>query len=348
MLDWFYLSVGVVVAGQVVGCCCCLGWAGLLLAVLAIIRFVIIPVDCDATLWFYEHFGRPIESLRGQVVWITGASTGIGAALALRLARAGVKLAISARSAQKLEEVKQACVDTGGVEGDDVLVVPLDMTHYHQQQAAFDTVLTHFGQLDILVSNAGRTQRANWEDIELDVDKALFDVNVFSLVSLTRIVLRYFLNRGRGHLAVTSSAAGKIGVAISATYTASKHALHGYFECLRQEKSGSGVSVSMVCPGPVDSNLLNICFTDRMNKALGQERTGRMMSSERCSQLFAVTLANQLSEVWISEQPVLSLFYAFQYFPSTVRGIFRLVPANLFKQLRDGCDVMKDQAKERK
>ncbi|KAK3883405.1 hypothetical protein Pcinc_012280 [Petrolisthes cinctipes] len=349
MVDWFYVVAGVVVVCQVVLGCCCLCSAALVLATLAVLRFAIIPADCDATLWFYQKFGHPVEKLRGQVVWITGASSGIGAALAVRLAKAGVRLVISARSTQGLEEVKRLCVATGGVKDEDVLVLSLDMTHYHLHQSSFDTVISHFGQLDILVCNAGRSQRANWVDIDTEVDKALFDVNVFSLISLSRIAVRYFFQRGRGHVAVTSSTAGKLGAPQSASYTASKHALHGYFETLRTEHGGRGVNISMICPGPVKSSLLTRCFTDKLDKKLVKERKDqRMMSSERCAELFAITLANSLSEVWIALQPVLSFYYILQYFPDMMKWVLAMIPTKFLMKLRDGHDVMQSQAKQEK
>ncbi|XP_068238372.1 uncharacterized oxidoreductase SSP1627 [Palaemon carinicauda] len=202
------------------------------------------------------------KSLKGQVVWITGASSGIGEYLAVRLAKVGVRLALSARSVENLERVKQRCIETGGVTNDDVLILPLDMIQYDQHQPSFDSVLKHFGELDILVSNAGRSQRGRWEMIDSAVDREIFELNVFSLISLSRIVTRYFLKRGRGHHAVTSSTAGKLGAPLSASYTGSKHALQGYFECLRMEKAGI-VDVTMFCPGPVDSNILKNSFTEQ-------------------------------------------------------------------------------------
>ncbi|KAG0713144.1 Dehydrogenase/reductase SDR family member 7 [Chionoecetes opilio] len=102
---------------------------------------------------------------------------------------------------------------------------------------------------------------------------------------------------------------------MSGTYTGAKHALHGYFESLRTEKMGQGLHVTLVCPGAVESNLADVCFTERPGECLGEKRIGKMMSGERCGELFAFALANRLPEVWIAQQPVLLLTYLYQYLP---------------------------------
>lgn len=108
----------------------------------------------------------------------------------------------------------------------DILVLPLDVSDIKSHQGLFDEVIEAFGNLDILVNNAGRSQRAIWEDIEIEVDRNLFELNVFGMINLSRIAVKYFLSKGQGHIAVTSSTAGIIGAPFSGSYTASKHAIH--------------------------------------------------------------------------------------------------------------------------
>lgn len=117
-------------------------------------------------------------------------------------------------------------ITDGKIKDADILILPMDVTEIECHQRMFDHVLDTFGKLDILVNNAGRSQRALWEDIEIEVDRGVFEVNVFGPIHLTRIAVKYFLTRGEGHVAVTSSIAGIIGVPFSASYTAAKHALH--------------------------------------------------------------------------------------------------------------------------
>lgn len=163
--------------------------------------------------------------MKGKIVWITGASSGIGKALAIKLAEHNVKLCISARRTDRLEEVKKNCLKVGKrLQPNDVLVLQMDMTDIDGQQKCFDQVVKHFGEIDVLVNNAGRSQRALFKDIELDVDKELFELDVFSTINLTRIYVRHF--GGKGHVAVTSSTLGFISAPNSASYTAAKHAIH--------------------------------------------------------------------------------------------------------------------------
>lgn len=337
-MDWFYIAAGCVGITQLVLDC----WTWIqtfkILGFLAFLRYVILPADCDLTLFLFKHFGKPVESLEGRVIWITGASSGIGKALAIRLAKAKVRVVLSARSVENLNEVKQKCIEAGGLEEKDVLVLPLDMVQYDQHQSAFDKVIEHFGELDILVCNAGRSQRGRWEMIDLEVDRELFELNVFSLIALSRRVVKYFLQKGKGHVVVTSSTAGKLGAPMSGSYTASKHALQGYFDCLRVEKAGCGLDITMFCPGPVDSNLLKVCFTEEKGKELGQERKGKRMSAERCADLFAISIANKLLEVWVADQPVLTMYYLNQFIPSLMKCALQVLPLKAIMKLRDGRD----------
>lgn len=113
-----------------------------------------------------------------------------------------------------------------GASEDSILVLPMDMLDINSHQNKLDTVVKKYGRLDILVNNAGRSQRASWEETDLEVDRQLFELNVFSIVALSRIAVRYFKKTSKGHIAVTSSTAGLIPVPFSGSYTGSKHALH--------------------------------------------------------------------------------------------------------------------------
>jgi short-subunit dehydrogenase len=165
-------------------------------------------------------------------VWITGASSGIGRELAKVLATNGVKLVLSARNLRELEFTKEECLSLsqGKLKPDDVLVIPLDMLKFAYHQDSLNRVISHFRALDILVNNAGRSQRAEWNKIDINVDRELFELDVFSVVHLTRLAVTYFeQNSIAGQLAVTSSTAGLIGAPNSASYTGAKHALHVIF-----------------------------------------------------------------------------------------------------------------------
>lgn len=163
------------------------------------------------------------------MVWITGASSGIGKYLAIVLARNGVRLCLSARREAELEAVKELCLraSNGSLAANDVMVMKMDMLDISQHQHYFDRVVKHFGHVDVLVNNAGRSQRALWQDIELIVDRELFELDVFAVVNLSRCYIKYLLAKNMlGHIAVTSSGAGLLGVPMSGSYVGAKHALH--------------------------------------------------------------------------------------------------------------------------
>lgn len=167
--------------------------------------------------------------MKGKVVWITGASSGIGRELAKVLAKNGVKLVLSSRNATELEAVKKECLTLSEkkLDQNDVLVLPLDLLDFSKHRSAFNWVTSHFGELFCLVNNAGRSQRAEWNKIDIQVDRELFELDVFSAVNLSRLAVTYFeQNNINGQLAVTSSTAGLIGAPDSGSYTGAKHALH--------------------------------------------------------------------------------------------------------------------------
>jgi len=249
-----------------------------------------------------------------------------------------VKLVLSARREHELERVKKNCIHIGkNLTEKDVLVLPMDMVAVEEHKVYFQRVIDHFGQLDVLVNNAGRSQRANWEDIDLAVDKEMFDLNVFSVLSLSRIALQYFMKQNKGQIVVTSSLAGVIAVPYSASYAAAKRAIHGYFDSLRLEKMLSNITVTLLCPGPVFSGILEESFTGKPGEKFGKpmEATDRRMTGERCGHLCAVAIANKLGEAWMALPPILSLVSFIAYFPNAGSLVMRFLGPKFFLKVRD-------------
>ncbi|RZF40449.1 hypothetical protein LSTR_LSTR013911 [Laodelphax striatellus] len=293
--------------------------------------------DCDLGLLWAERFGEKLDTFKGKVVWITGASSGIGEHLAIVLAKHGAKLILSARSEENLLRVQQRCIAEAQAYQGDIAILPLDVTDFSKHEQCFQKAIHQFGKLDILVNNAGRSQRAVWEDIDVEVDKQLFTLNVFGAVALARKAIRHFNDQGSGHLVVTSSLAGVIPAPFSASYTGSKFALHGYFNCLRNEKLGSNLAITLLCPGPVFSNFLNEAFTNTPGEKFGQKvsATDRRMSAERCATLSAIAIANKLDEVWMALFPVLHFTYIVVNWPYLTSKIMKLIGPQLFQKMRD-------------
>jgi short-subunit dehydrogenase len=187
---------------------------------------------------------------RDQVVWITGASSGIGEALAHALGRRGARLILSARRAGCLAALRREL---------DVperhLELPLDLAAAQSLPAAVERALAHAGRIDVMVHNAGISQRSLVAETALTVDRRLLEVNFFGTVALTKALLPSMLAGGGGRFVVVTSLVGKIGTPLRSGYAASKHALHGFFDSLRAELWDRGVRVTLVCPGFIRTEL---------------------------------------------------------------------------------------------
>lgn len=324
MMDWYIILVLSIV---------------LFLLVLFLVQIVrLFCADCDLQLQWAEKFGKSTGVLVKKVVWITGASSGIGEYLAYELAKAGACLILSARREQELERVKKECLTYGTLMDDEVLVLPLDMLKYELHKPAFEEVLSRFHKVDILINNAGRSQRALWVETDLEVDRQMLELNVLSVLSLTKVVLPHMIERKQGHIVCMSSIAGKMGLPGSASYSGAKHALQGWFNGLRPEVYEHNIKVTNICPGPVFSNLLDDAFTGKPGESLhGQMNPAdKRMSTSRCAQLSAIAIANTLDEVWISQRPPLFYLYAAQYLPTTYMWLLNKAGMEEVSKIREG------------
>jgi short-subunit dehydrogenase len=181
-----------------------------------------------------------------KTVWITGASSGIGEALAVAWSREGDRVVLSARDAAELERVRTLCANP-----ERHLVKPLDVSDETAVRRAADEVLREVGQVDILVLSAGVSQRSLAAETEIATDRRIMDINYFGTIALTKAVLPSMLARRSGHIVPISSVIGYVGVPLRSAYAASKHALHGFFDALRAENERNGIRVTIVCPGYV-------------------------------------------------------------------------------------------------
>ncbi|MFK8043771.1 SDR family oxidoreductase [Congregibacter sp.] len=187
-----------------------------------------------------------------KVVWITGASSGIGEALAVRMAARGSHLVLSARNESELQRVATLCRDAGA---GDVVVLPLDVSNFDSMEPAAQQVLAHFGKIDLLINNAGVSQRSFCVDTDFDVYRQMMDINVLGQIALTQAVLPAMVARGEGHISVTASVAGKVGAPLRTGYCAAKHAVMGFFDALRTEIAADGLQVTTITPGFIQTNV---------------------------------------------------------------------------------------------
>ncbi|WP_299054464.1 SDR family oxidoreductase [uncultured Polaribacter sp.] len=231
-----------------------------------------------------------------KVVWVTGASSGIGKALALELNKKGAKLILSSRKEEALEAVRSLCIDK-----EQVKIVALDLENYSDLHLKAKEAIACFGSIDILINNGGISQRSLANNTSIAVDKQLMDINYLGTVALTKAILPHFIAKNKGVFAVTTSIVGKIGTPLRSSYAASKHALHGFFDSLRAENHHNNISVTLLCPGFVQTNISKNALTGN-GQALGKmdAATENGMSAEKCAIQMLKAIKNNRKEVYIA------------------------------------------------
>lgn len=191
-----------------------------------------------------------LDTLQNKVVWITGASSGLGKALAGELALQGAAVILTSRRFDELEAVR-----VGLLNPDQHLSVVADITDEKQVQEAYEQILKAKGRIDWLINNAGLSQRALIEDTTMATERAIMEVDYFSQVALTKTVLPTMLKQKSGRVVFVSSVAGLLGTQYRASYSAAKAAIHMWANSLRAEVSDQGVEVSVIFPGFVKTNV---------------------------------------------------------------------------------------------
>lgn len=224
----------------------------------------------------------------GKRIIITGASSGIGAQLARQFAAEGARLALAARREAELRQVADECKVLGG----EAIVIPTDVTKNDECANLVAQTVEAFGGLDMLVNNAGRSMHALFQDInDLAIFEELIHINYLGSVACTHFALPHLL-ASSGQIVVVSSLTGKAGIPTRTGYSASKHALHGFFDGLRAELIGQGVTITMVCPGFVDTDIRRF----NVGKFSDVDKKG-MMSVEECATIIIKAARKRKREV---------------------------------------------------
>lgn len=224
-----------------------------------------------------------MNSLKNKVIWITGASSGIGEALVYECARQGATVVLSARREAELQRV----ATTAHLNSVNSLLIPFDLADTSKVSDYAQQIISKFGKIDILVNNGGQSQRAEAVETSTETERRLFEINYFSAVNLSKAVLPHMLKRGSGKIVVVSSIAGKFGFYLRSTYSAAKHALQGYFESLRLEVEKKGLSVLIVCPGKIKTTI-------SINAATSKGTSHNQMDSSHENAMGAEACARQI------------------------------------------------------
>jgi len=258
--------------------------------------------------------------LRDKIIWLTGASSGIGEALAYQLSDLDATLILTARRADALEKVRQGCANA-----DRHIVLPLDILATDLHASAYQTIIEKFGKLDILINCAGVGQRSTALQTAIHVDRRIMDLNYFGPVALSKLVLPGMLARRDGQIVVVSSLAAKLALPGRSAYAASKHALHGFFNALRAEIGDQGVYITLAAPGYVRTSTSHNALVgdgNAYNQLDGDIAGG--MTPENCAAQIVHAIEKRKAEVYIARYEKLGL-YLNQFFPRLFRQIARSI-----------------------
>lgn len=256
---------------------------------------------------------------KNKVVWITGASSGIGEALSKAFAAEGAKLVLSARRKEELERVK----NTLHLPDNDVLILPLDLSDTSQITIFTEQIIQRYGRIDILVNNGGISQRSLTKDTPIEIDRKIMEVNFFGTIAVTKSVLPYMLQQQSGYIVTTSSIAGKFGFYFRSAYSASKHALHGFFESLRMEAYKDNVKVLLVCPGKIRTNISLNAITGSGDKhGKMDDATEQGVSAEQCASQILQAIKSNKEEVFIGGKELRAVWVK-RLFPNLFSKLIR-------------------------
>ncbi|MDR7130657.1 short-subunit dehydrogenase [Algoriphagus sp. 4150] len=253
-----------------------------------------------------------------QVIWITGASSGIGEASAYKFVNEGYLVILSARNREALERVKASSSNPGNCK-----VLSLDLIDQATFEEKTKEAIAAFGHIDLMLHNGGISQRSLIRDTPIEVDRKLMEVNFFGTVALTKALLPHFISRKSGQFGVISSLVGKFGSPYRSSYAAAKHALHGFFESLRLEHFNDHIAVTMICPGFIKTDVSKNALTadgsplNEMDKA---QENG--MSAGACATEIFKALKHKKEEVYIGGKETMGI-YLKRFLPTIFTKILR-------------------------
>ena len=215
-----------------------------------------------------------MTKIKDSVIWLTGASSGIGEQLAYKLAAKGAKLIISSRRKEELERVKKNC------QSETVEALTIDLADSFSLEQRAKEAETLFGPIDILINNGGISQRDSIMNTSLEVDRKLMEVNYFGAITLSKSLLPKMVERQKGHHVIVTSTVGIINTPLRSGYGASKHALHGFYDVLRAEHHDDNIKVSIILPGFIRTEISKNALTgDGTRQETMDKATGNGMSA---------------------------------------------------------------------
>lgn len=248
---------------------------------------------------------------KNKVIWITGASSGIGEAVAYELAKQQAILILSSRKRTALEKVQKHCQQYTA----NVYVEPLDLEQHEQLPVIVQKVIQQHGKLDVLINNGGISQRSLAKDTIFDVDRRLMDINYLGSIALTKAVLPTFLKQQSGQIVPVTSLTGVFGTPYRSSYAATKHALHGFFESLRAELVDDNIGVTIISPGFVKTQVsINAFVGDGSSQGSMDYRQNSGMDATTFAKKMVKAMTKKKKVAYIGKKEVL-MVYIKRYLP---------------------------------
>lgn len=237
---------------------------------------------------------------KNKICWVTGASSGIGKEIAIQLAKNGATLVLSARNEEALKLVKESLNNS-----EKHIIIPLDLEFSANFTALAQEVISKLGRIDYLFNNGGLSQRAEASKTPLEVDRRIMEINYFGNIALTKAVLPYFIQQKSGHIIVISSISGKFGFFLRSAYSASKHALHGFYESLALEEEQHNLYVTIVMPGKINTPISTNALTEKGERhGVMDHNQASGMSVEKCVNQLLNAVEKRKREILIGNKEI--------------------------------------------
>ncbi|MCL1850956.1 MAG: SDR family oxidoreductase [Bacteroidetes bacterium] len=257
-----------------------------------------------------------------KVIWVTGASSGIGEACAYELSKQQVKLILTALEEDILQQVKEKCLQLGA---QDVCVLAADLSQLNALEQLAEKGWNCFETIDLIYNNAGISQRATTIDTDFEMMNKIMNLNFLAPVILTKTLLPKMIANGGGQIAVTTSISGKFGFPLRSAYCASKHALYGFFETIAAEYFNQNIHVTIVCPGRVQTSI-SFYALEKDGKPHGKLDPGQAkgITAEQAAKKIVRAFEKKKPEILIGKSELI-MVYIKRFFPNLCRKIIRKI-----------------------
>lgn len=251
------------------------------------------------------------ELFAGKVAWITGASSGIGESLVHQFVLRGARVIASSNDMTGLERVKSECNPYSGM----VCCVPFDLADTTGIEKIVEEQVSIFGRIDYLLNIGGVSQRARIDETPLWLDRKIFEINYFGTIALTKAVLPVMVRQNSGHILATSSISGRFGFPLRSAYSASKQALHGFFETLYLENKKFNINASVIIPGRVKTSI-SLHALDSSGREHGKldEGQSKGLLPEQAAEIIIKGMLRNKREILVGKSELLMLHIR-RYFP---------------------------------